>query len=77
MGPADRSSKILPKVPVSTSVPAMNATPSVTARAVATSGDGRHQVVGLEHEPHVITPQDGELVIVEGAEVGFADEGLP
>jgi hypothetical protein len=44
---------------------------------VLLSGDGRHQVEGLEHEPHVIAPQDGELVIVEGAEVGFADEGLP
>ena len=40
-------------------------------------GDGRHQVEGLEHEPDVVAPQDRELVVVEGAEVGVADEGLP
>ena len=39
-------------------------------------GNGRHEVERLEHEADVVPPQPGELLVAQGAEVGFPDVRL-
>ena len=41
---------------------------------VLRGGQGRHQVEGLEDEADPVAPQLGQALVVEGAEVGVADE---
>ena len=43
---------------------------------VLQGGERRHQVVGLEDEADLVPAQEGEVLVVEGGEVGVADEDL-
>src|SRR6266568_4721122 len=42
---------------------------------VLRGADGRHQVVGLEHEADTVPPQDCQPLVIERAQVDVADKG--
>jgi hypothetical protein len=46
-------------------------------RDVLDGAERRDQVEGLEDEADLVPPEDGELAVVEGREVGVADEDAP
>jgi hypothetical protein len=43
---------------------------------VVLRAESGNQVVGLEHEPHTVSAQDGQLVVAEAPQIDLADEGM-